>query len=94
MSGSGGTVLRQDQGLGSAALPSRGLAGLAGLELEAGLERRLKKIWTGYVEDSHRESAIALRYRQRLAGGASNPNVTKTMYHMRMLDEQASDLKN
>jgi hypothetical protein len=37
---------------------------------------------------------IALRYRQRLAGGASNPNITKTMYHMQTLDEQASDLKN
>ena len=43
-------------------------SGLAGLELEAGLERRLKKIWTGYVEDSRGESAIALRYRRRLAG--------------------------
>ena len=62
----------QGQGLGSAALPSQGavqyqrqgqgLAGLAGLELEAGLERRLKKIWTGYIKDSYRESAIALRY--------------------------------
>ena len=40
------------------------------------------------------ESAIALHYRRRLAGGASNPNVMKTMYHMRTLDEQASDLKN
>jgi hypothetical protein len=27
-----------------------------------------EKIWTGYVEDSRRESAIALRYRRRLAG--------------------------
>ena len=59
----------------------------------AGLERRKKKkkIWTGYVEDSRGESAIALRYRRRLVGGASNPNVTKTTYHMRTLDEQASD---
>ena len=41
-----------------------------------------------------RESAIALHYRRHLAGGASNPNVIKTMYYMWMLDEQASDLKN
>ena len=67
-------------------------SGLAGLELEAGLERRLKKIWTRYVEDSRGESAIALRYRRHLAGGASNPNVTKTTYYMRTLDKQASDL--
>jgi hypothetical protein len=62
---------------------------------KAGLERRLKKK-TGLdmSKTLRRESAIALRYRRRLAGGASNPNVTKTMYHMRTLDEQASDSKN
>ena len=42
----------------------------------------------------HGKSAIALYYRRHLAGGASNPNVMKTMYYMRILDEQASDLKN
>ena len=41
-----------------------------------------------------KKSTIALRYRRYLAGGASNPNITKTMYYMRTLDEQASDSKN
>jgi hypothetical protein len=35
-----------------------------------------------------------LRYRWRLAGGASNPNITKTTYYMRTLDKQVSDSKN
>ena len=42
----------------------------------------------------YRESAIALRYRRRLASGASNPNIIKTMYHIQILDGQVSDLKN
>ena len=40
------------------------------------------------------ESAIALRYRRRLAGGVSNPNITKTIYYIRTLDKQVLDLKN
>ena len=64
------------------------------VSLKANLEKKKeKKVWSGYVEDSRGESAIALRYRQRLAGWAS-PNVTATMYHMRTLDEHASDSKN
>ena len=86
----------------------RGLAGLAGLELELVLELVWnwcwKEGWSGKKEEEKTgldmsktlrgDSAIALRYRRRLAGGASNPNVTKTMYHMRTLDEQATDSKN
>ena len=55
---------------------------------KAGLERRLKKK-TGLdiLKTLHGESAIALHYRQCLAGGASNPNIIKTIYYMRMLDE-------
>ena len=62
---------------------------------KASLKRRLKKK-TGLDTSKtlHGESAIALRYCRCLAGRASNPNVTKTMYHIRILDEQASDLKN
>ena len=62
---------------------------------KAGLERRLKKK-TGLdtLKTLHRESTIALHYRQRLAGGASNPNIIKTMYHIQTLDKQASDSKN
>ena len=62
---------------------------------KAGLERRLKKK-TGLdtLKTLRGESAIALHYRERLAGWASNPNITKTMYHIRTLDEQASDSKN
>ena len=50
---------------------------------KAGLERRLKKK-TGLdtLKTLCGESAIALHYHQRLAGGASNPNVMKTMYHI------------
>ena len=71
-------------------MPAAGLgSGLAGLELEAG-----KKSGLDTSKTLRRESAIALRYRRRLAGGASNPNVIKTMYHMQTLDEQASDSKN
>ena len=41
-----------------------GSGGSSGSGRKAGLEKRLKKkIWTGYVEDSHGESAIALHYR-------------------------------
>ena len=53
--------------------------------------RRKKKSGLDTSKTLRGESAIALRYRRRLAGWASNPNVTKTMYHMRTLDEQASD---
>ena len=62
---------------------------------KAGLERRLKKK-TGLdmLKTLCKESAIALRYCRRLAGGVSNPNITKTMYHIQTLDEQASDSKN
>ena len=74
--------------------------GLAGLELVAvwkagsGKKAEEKKTGLDTSKTLRGESAIALRYRRRLAGGASNPNVTKTMYHMRTLDEQASDSKN
>ena len=44
---------RSSTELGSSTVPAAGLgSGLAGLELEARLERRLKKIWSGYVKDS------------------------------------------
>jgi hypothetical protein len=63
-----------------------------GASTRAGLERRKKKkTRLDTSKTLHRESAIALRYHQRLAGGASNPNVTKTTYYMRTLDKQASD---
>ena len=55
---------------------------------KASLEKRLKKkTRLDILKTLHRESVIALYYHQCLAGRASNPNITKTMYHMRMLDE-------
>ena len=78
-----------------AAIQTGGVWSGTGAGKKAGLERRLKKKTGLDTSKTLRgESAIALRYRRRLAGGASNPNVTKTMYHMRTLDEQASDSKN
>ena len=66
-----------------------------GARKKAGLERRLKKkTRLDTSKTLHGKSAIALHYHQPLAGGASNPNVTKTMYHMQTLNEQASDSKN
>ena len=69
--------------------------GRSGAGKKIRLERRLKKK-TGLdmLKTLHRESVIALHYCRRLAGGASNPNVTKTIYYMRTLDKQALDSKN
>ena len=80
---------RSSTELGSSIVPAVGLgSSLAGLELEAGLERRLKKKSSlDILKTLYRESAIALRYCRRLASGVSNPNVTKTIYYMRTLDE-------
>ncbi len=74
-------------------MPAAG-SGSGGSGRKAGLERRLKKSGLDTLKTLRGESAIALRYRRRLASGVSNPNVTKMMYYMRTLDKQALDLKN
>ena len=130
VSGSGSMVLRQDQGLGSIALPScdravvvrtsdrvevqgaqlylvgeqYGASGRVGVWQVWRVQnqswywswsrKKKKKSGLDTSKTLHRESAIALRYRRRLAGGASNPNVTKTTYYMRTLDKQALDSQN